>query len=472
MATMVQCPNSQCNTVSPIPDKLVGRKVRCKKCSTDFVAAVNGTAPAPAPARSKGKGCLIAAVLVACLALVFVLVVGVAVAGIIYYVTRPQPVKINLDDSGDSAKAPNPAQPSGADNRHGVIEIGSKGIKAAVVELFVNQHNDPDLRVLAKGEANATLVDGFTKTGRFDTGALDDAVNQVRTFHDRMEKGQLKDKDKPAPPAVPTRRIYIVVSSGLLSELDNKPDLLAENRAALASAVRKATGREADFIDVRREVELSIKGIVPKRDQDSALLVDVGSGNTKGGYMERGSLAVFSLTGVVNFRKDIEKRADPKGPQFATQAAAMRRASLEEPLGQQCRRKPGLSGTGQVYLSGGTVWALATLVRPGDVKERFVELSPGDMDTFRNLVVADLAEVPPPPGLNRIDDARTRDEANDEYLKVKKVFGPPDLIAGAEILRALSAELGFTRGGKKLYFARQGQNGWMLAYVQEKGASK
>jgi len=40
------------------------------------------------------------------------------------------------------------------------------------------------------------------------------------------------------------------------------------------------------------------------------------------------------------------------------------------------------------------------------------------------------------------------------------------LLAGAEIIKGLSKEFGFD-SGKKLYFVRHAQIGWILAFVKE-----
>jgi len=50
---------------------------------------------------------------------------------------------------------------------------------------------------------------------------------------------------------------------------------------------------------------------------------------------------------------------------------------------------------------------------------------------------------------------------------VKKGFTPEQLLAGAEILKALAEEFDFAKE-KKVYFARQAYLGWILAYVIEK----
>ena len=341
---------------------------------------------------------------------------------------------------------------------HGGIEIGAKGVKATVVDV-TGGADGYDVKVLMSGTQNTTLVADLASSGRFGAGALQDTAAAVANFAARMQKEH----------NVPPERLYVVGSSGLFSALAGKKDAIKINQDALAAAVRDACGLKMTFIDVDREVDLSIAGTIPPRDLGDALLLDVGGGNTKGGFRDPGHdcVTVSIPYGSVTFTDLVKKRSD-KGT-FAESAAALREEVLAPALKKSAEGKPGLRQRPRVYLSGGASWALATLVRPGD-RADYVALTADDVDAYRKLLRATPGAFPAPE-LSAIPDAAVREAARKEIEQVKGVFQPEQLVAGAEILKALSDEFGFK--DRKVSFVRHAQVAWIVAYVAEKaGAPK
>ncbi len=337
---------------------------------------------------------------------------------------------------------------------HGGIEIGAKGVKATVLDV-TGGADGYAVKVLLAGTKNTTLVAGLAAGGRFDADALKDTAGAVAGFAARMRKEQ----------HVPPERLYVVGSSGLFSALAGKADAIVANQEALAAAVRDACGLQIQFIDVRREVELSVEGTIPARDADTAVLFDVGSGNTKGGYRDRdrGYVSAGIPFGTVTYADYVKKHA--AGGRFVEAAESLRGEVLVPALRKALAGKPGLVDRERVYLSGGSCWALATLARPGDRGE-YVSLTADDIAAYRKMLL-DARGAFPTPDLSGIADAEVREAAAKEIEKVKKAFTPEQMLAGAELLEAVAGELGFARG-KKVYFARNAQVAWILAYVAEK----
>jgi exopolyphosphatase/pppGpp-phosphohydrolase len=337
---------------------------------------------------------------------------------------------------------------------HGGIEVGAKGVKATVIDVTGGEDGF-GVKVLMTGTRNTTLVAGLAASGRFDAGALKDTAAAVAAFAAQMQKEH----------KVPAERLHVVGSSGLFSALAGQKDAIQANKETLAAAVRDACGLKMDFIDVNREVELSFVGAVPPRYADSAVLFDVGGGNTKGGYCGAGKDCISASIpyGSVTFTDLVKKRAE-KG-NYAETAAALREEVLAPGLKKALEGKPGLAKREHVYLSGGAAWALATLVRPGD-RGAYVALTAEDVDAYRDLLRKANGEFPAP-DLSAIPDAAVRQAAQKEIEQVKGVFKPDQLLAGAEILKALADEVGFGKD-RKVAFARNAQVAWILAYVVEK----
>jgi hypothetical protein len=199
---------------------------------------------------------------------------------------------------------PGPARAADAKVYAG-IEIGGKGVKATVVEARPGGL----YKRLFAGTRNTTL--SVLKDGAFDKDAINDAVSAISGFIETIS----------AKYRLPPARIVVVGSSGLPR---------ASNRDAFVRAVKKATGKDLRFIDDRTEVELTIAGVTPKGDRDRSISLDIGSGNTKGGYKPAGGDLVYVAIplGTVTFTERVRKEAKAKGmkgmPELAVAPGATR----------------------------------------------------------------------------------------------------------------------------------------------------
>jgi exopolyphosphatase/pppGpp-phosphohydrolase len=347
-----------------------------------------------------------------------------------------------------------PAVPARAD-LYGGIEIGGRGVKATVVSVNSDTSGYAVKVVMAK-TVNTTLVGRLGETGRFDPEALKETVAAVQQIQQQM----LKEYQ------VPPGHLFVVASSGLFSPLEGKPEAIKANQDQLAAAIRAATMRPLDFLSARRESELSIIGAVPPGQDAVAVLLDIGSGNTKGGYRDGDRLVTVAIPyGSVSFADLVRKRAAESKSSFASQAAELRQEVLVPLLKKEAAAQPGVAKRQRVYLSGGAVWALATLVHPGD-RGTFVTLSVQDVETLRQMLLRDPATVPGP-DLSGIKDEQARKEAAADVRRVQDTFRPENLLAAVEILRALISEFHLDDRGKTLSFPRYGHLSWLLAYVTE-----
>ncbi|MBL8186749.1 MAG: hypothetical protein JNK38_02005 [Acidobacteria bacterium] len=353
-----------------------------------------------------------------------------------------------------------PAAATQTEELHGGIEIGSKGVKAIALRI-TGEGDDYTVKVLYAEIVNTTPVQ--TRNGKFTPEAIHDTANAVQRFRQRM----LQDHK------VPAANIHIVVSSGLIG--DNPQDLSAE--------VNKRTGQTPEFLDVDTEVQLTIAGAIPKRyksgqswydNRGVSVLIDIGSGNTKGGYQQLRQVAVGSAgydfvtwgipKGTVTFTNEVNQAAGETADYatFTRRAQSLSNDSLRAPLRSEIARKPGLLNRRKVYLSGGIVWAMATLLRPED-RRSYMPLTMDDINNFYLRAVAN-PETLMEPDLSRITNTALRQEAEREVESVRNTFTPKNLVAGAEILRAVATEMNL--GNKRLQFVRFGHLAWILSYVR------
>jgi exopolyphosphatase/pppGpp-phosphohydrolase len=333
---------------------------------------------------------------------------------------------------------------------HGGIEIGAKGVKATVIDAIPGKKQGLSVKILLSGTANTTLSAGIAADGKFDPKALLATAAAVKKYAEEMEK-----KYK-----VPSDNIYVVASSGIFSPIEKDVKAVAARREELGKAIRTATGRTMDYINVQQESQLSIVGIIPRQYLDVALLIDIGSGNTKGGC--RAGPKKYITFGVpygsVTFSELIKKRfgKDDSVKGGARAAAEVLRPALRDAV----KEHAGLAGRDRVYLSGGAVWAMATFTRPTD-RASYVALTAKDVEAYHQMLTARPGEYPTPDLTSGTEDARKA--AEKDLKRIRGVFTPAQLLAGADILKALSSE--FKLGEKKLYFPRNGYLGWILAYA-------
>ena len=348
-------------------------------------------------------------------------------------------------------------QAAGKNNKlHGGIEIGSRGVKGTAIQ-FTRKGSGYDVKILYTETINTSIMK--LKDNRFTPEGLKEAADAVKTMFNKLQQEH----------QVPVEQIYIVGSSGLRA--DNKPELV--------SIIQQATGKTLPFLSVELEVQLSIAGTIPRKrddetrpinEREASMLLDIGSGNTKGGYQlpSSGPADEFVTMGIpfgtVSFTNETNKlrktEADLSG--FALDALLISPKVLNESLRKEITAKPGLLSRNKVYLSGGMVWAMATLLHP-DNRRAFVSLTTDDIALFHYRARNDVSSLLNP-DLSFISDPLKRNEVKKEIDSVKAVFSPRNIIAGAEILNAVSNE--FKLQGKEIWFARYSHLSWILSYVR------
>src|SRR5205823_1218836 len=129
-----------------------------------------------------------------------------------------------------------------------------------------------------------------------------------------------------------------------------------------------------------------------------SLLVDIGSGNTKGGIYEKQG-GKYQLTpmsiplGSVTYATAAKNEAKASSIEFVEAVAKLRDSMVTKPLSDQAGSHPGLAKADTVYLSGGIVWCMATLLHPDEQQEEYVAVSANDIDTFHQLLTKSPGSV-------------------------------------------------------------------------------
>jgi Ppx/GppA phosphatase family protein len=328
-----------------------------------------------------------------------------------------------------------------AAERYGGIEIGAKGVKWVVLDIDQDNKTNP-IATVASGDVNTTLAQLNGKS--FAPDAIAETIQAIELFLQKMTDatGELK---------VQRGRIFVVASSGLPK---------ADNLADLEKLVTARTGKELAFLNVDDEVRLSIKGLSQQRDAEKALYLDIGSGNTKGGFLASGKVVRVELPGTVTFTTEVERLSKQGGKELAAAAQDARKSFLVPKLREQMDAGGEMKRRDPVYLNGGLAWALATIVHPDKYNLADVPLDSLDIEDFRERLAIKPGAFPD------VDQRALPADAVKEIQRVRGVFTPDNLVAGAELLKALDEALGFK--GRKVYFVRNGRVAWLVGYVSEK----
>lgn len=308
---------------------------------------------------------------------------------------------------------------------YGGIEIALRAVR--VIALSVSTGADGDIDIAHSDQIIPSTP--FPREEKLTPEYLRDLVKSAQKLSERLQRDF----------GVPPNQIYLIG----LSELGGV------TRDELAREVRDKMGKELTFLDAKGETELNIAGNVPRRypldgkwydNRSISLLLDIGATNVRGGYQQ------MRLTSRGRAEYDYVTWDIP----------------IKGPLRDEAAQNPGLMMRKKVYLIGNIVWALATLLYPGD-QEPYISITVEDINKFYYRAITD-PEALLNPDLSRIRDENTRKEARRGREDIKALYTPRALAIGAEDLKTVVTELNLA--DKRLIFSRNSNLARLLSFVR------
>jgi hypothetical protein len=330
------------------------------------------------------------------------------------------------------------------------IEIGAKGIKLSVIEVKLSKDREYDYTLKADTAIN-------TDAASLSYQSEKETFDAVTVLWDILRYRYRVSTDK----------VHIVISSGLKQELDkyNKVEYFA-------SVVRPYTldpSIQITYITPAQESELSLLGIVPQRRRFTANQLDVGSGNTKGGYFSPNKTFVpvtFPL-GTKSFQRLIEAKTQGDLNDYVRTAEQLWRDSLQRIVVKEFSVKRDIKTRDVMYISGGVVWAIASLTHPENVNSNYTDLTSQDISEFRRLLFADYEKVSKP-DLTFISYAEDARSSQKNINRVLNTYDRKALLAGTIWLDELIREINTINPGKKFIYAKYAYVGWISGYIIKK----
>ncbi|MEO5590904.1 MAG: tetratricopeptide repeat protein [Chitinophagaceae bacterium] len=334
----------------------------------------------------------------------------------------------------------------GKEQSYAGIEIGAKGIKLSILSIQLNSSGEVEYILKSDSSVNPEPAALTPQSQQETADALKKFIDIARNRY-----------------GIGNEKIYIVISSGLKTELDKK-DKVNE-------FIKTVTPAGADFpirsVTSAEEAELSVLGTVPPRRRYSTSLIDVGSNKTNGGYFMDASQsfdAVYFPVGTKSFVSMVKNKNPFNINEFARYAETIFKDSLSRIVRDELGRRAGLRNRSATYLGGGIVWCIATYLYPEKVDDNYVELTPDDIRRFRNMVVNNFTKTIQP-DISNITNETLMLDARKTISRAQNTYDQESLIAGAVWIDGLMKELNTTQPVKRFYFSKYAYVGWISGYI-------
>lgn len=342
------------------------------------------------------------------------------------------------------------------------IEVGSKGVKMSIVEIGRNARKSGAFNILKDTSVNTDFISFKSETTEATlsgfAGLYDMAINKFN---------------------IPSSRIHTVISSGVKtqSEKDKKQDMVK----ALIDSFRlkiNEPARIVEVVDVLQEARLSHLGIVPDDKRYNTFLVDIGSGNTKGGFFPYGNTTdfkLFELTwGTKSTANETEKRCDELDKSLANYNRQLNRVltGIEQ---KEIIFAVNSSGayplSDNIGFSGGIAWSVAVLAHPELIDQSIVPVTFEEIQKLSEKMFRNYTSLAAPALIRSLADKnldkQTLAAITKEIKTVHGVFDQRSLMAGTGLLLKMMRQFASVYETKQFYLVKNGHVGWISAYVNQ-----
>jgi hypothetical protein len=343
-------------------------------------------------------------------------------------------------------------------NLYAGIDVGSKGVKLSIIQM----------------SKNAAITRSFTAIK--DTSVNTDFISFTPASFSATLKGLYSMYNVALSSyGIPPEKIYTVVSSGIKGQAEKEKKMhLIKNLADSFKLLIKEPQRVVDVIDGMTEAKLSHIGIVPEARRYNTFLIDIGSGNTKGGYFKNGNtkeLKLFLLNwGTKTIANATEKRAD-EDKSIANYKKQLFRVLAGEPNSEivYAVNESGAYNMNDYFaFSGGIAWSVATLLYPELIENSVVPVTYDELVKFNDRLTNNYASLSPDNLLKNItDETLDKMAIASEAQRVHKVFDQKSLMAGTGLLLKIVRQFEGTQDKKQFFLVKNGQVGWISAYVNQ-----
>jgi hypothetical protein len=341
------------------------------------------------------------------------------------------------------------------------IEVGSKGVKMSLVEIDKNAQSNGAFNGLKDTTINTDFI-------TFSQPTFHATLNALYNLY----AAAIRDYD------ILPKNIFTVISSGvkIQAEKENKAGWVNNLVDSFKLKIKDAE-RKVSVVDVWQEARLSHLGIVPETKRYTTFLIDIGSGNTKGGYFPFGNTKDFKLFqlswGTKSMANTTEKRCeDDKSP--ATFKKQLNRVAYEVENSEiiyAVNESGSYPKSDIVAFSGGIAWSVATLLYPEQLNNPVVPVTYNEVVKFSDKLYSDYTSLSDIALTKNIKDKNADKPAiAKEIRRVQQVFDQRSLMAGTALLLKIMRQFESINEKKEFFLVKNGQVGWISAYVDQNTA--
>ncbi len=342
-------------------------------------------------------------------------------------------------------------------NVYAGIEVGAKGVKMSILEISKDKKTGA-FNVLKDTSINTDFISFSHPNFNATLDGLYGLYNQAI-----MQYG------------IPSRRVFTVISSGVKMQADkeNKKEWIDKLVDSFLYRSNESRRRVA-VVDVADEARLSHLGIVADNDRYNTFLIDIGSGNTKGGYFPFGNTTDFKMFqvnwGTKSTTNAAEKRCgeDKSLPNYNKQLVKVAAEAENKDIIYAVNESGAYPKSDNIAFSGGIAWSVATLLHPELNAQATVTVTYDEVAAFCDKLYTDFNLFSEEGLVKNIKGKPAELAATAKEIKrVHQVFDQHALMAGSRLLLKIMRQFETLKEKKQFFLVKNGQVGWVSAYVDK-----
>ena len=343
-------------------------------------------------------------------------------------------------------------------NLYAGIEVGSKGVKMSLIELTRSAETGNSFTIVKDTSVNTDFISFTPATFDATLEGLTALYNVALTKYN-----------------IPTKRVFTVISSGVKqqAEKEKKTESISKFIAAFQTKINEP-GRLVEVVDVMQEAKLSHLGIVPLARRYNTFLIDIGSGNTKGGFFPYGNDSYFYLFqlnwGTKSTANAAEKLVgdDKSLPNYSKQLQRVAANAEATDITYAVNTSGSYTVSDHIAFSGGIAWATATLLYPELSNNPIIPVTYEDVERFSKRVSENYSSLSEAYLVSKMGAGKwDKKRVSEEVKRVHTVFDQKALMAGSALMLRIMRQFKSVNEAKQFYLIKNGQVGWVSAYVTE-----
>jgi hypothetical protein len=343
-------------------------------------------------------------------------------------------------------------------NVYAGIEVGSKGVKMSMLELDKKADEDGAFKILKDTTINTDFISFTQPTYQATLNALD------KLYQFAVAQNN-----------IPSANVFTAISSGVFiqAQKDDKKFWIDQLINAFKLMINEPE-RKVAVISVEDEARLSHLGIVPETRRYNTFLIDIGSGNTKGGYFPYGNtnnFRLFQLTWGTKsaFNAANKMLGEDKGLEnFNSQLSRVLAGAENNEIVYAVNASGAFPKSDNIAFSGGIAWAVATLTAPELNENAVIGITYDQVLEFNEKLAKNpslyseyyLVKTLP-------ENSADPEKVEKDVKQVNKVFDQRALLAGSGLLLKIMRQFDGVVERKKFYLVKNGAVGWISAYVNQ-----